>query len=162
MGVYTKLTNGILKVFLGIGVIALMIMMLIVVGNCLGRAFFKTPIFGAVEIAGLAGVFVVAAAIGFTEREQRHVTVDVLATRFRPRLRAMIDSFTLFLSILSVAFMLWAIFKDTLNSVITHEITLTTGMITSPFKFTWTIGITLLWLFLLLHWFKAIRKAARK
>lgn len=162
MMLFNKLMNGIHKVFLSIGVISLMIMMLIVVGNCLGRALFRTPIFGTIEIAGLAGVFVVAIAIGFTEREQRHVTVDVLANRFKPQLRSIIDSITLLLSLVAVAFLLWAIFKDALNSAITREITLTTGMITSPFKFTWAIGITILWLFLLQHLSKALRKVGKK
>jgi TRAP-type C4-dicarboxylate transport system permease small subunit len=151
-----------IRVLLVVGAVALMVMMVIVVGNSLGRAFFKTPIFGAIEIAGLAGVVVVAAAIGFAELEQRHVVVDVVANRFTPRSRMIADAITLFLSLGAVAFMLWAISKDALNSVTTHEITLTTGVFTAPFKFTWAIGVIILCLFLLQHLTEAIRRRGKR
>jgi TRAP-type C4-dicarboxylate transport system permease small subunit len=162
MGFYSKFTRVMIRVFLVVGAVALMVMMVIVVGNSLGRAFFKTPIFGAIEIAGLAGVVVVAAAIGFAELEQRHVVVDVVANRFTPRSRMIADAITLFLSLGAVAFMLWAISKDALNSVTTHEITLTTGVFTAPFKFTWAIGVIILCLFLLQHLTEAIRRRGKR
>jgi TRAP-type C4-dicarboxylate transport system permease small subunit len=152
----------VIKVLLIIGAVALMVMMVIVVGNSLGRAFFKTPIFGAIEIAGLAGVVVVSAAVGFAEREQRNVVVDVVANRFTPRIRALADAFTLFLSLGAVASMLWAISKDALNSVTTREITLTTGVLIAPFKFTWAIGVIILCLFLLQHLTEAIRRGRKR
>ena len=66
-----------------IGAITLIIMMVVVTGNSLGRALFKTPISGTMEIAGLAGAIVVAAAIGFTARERGNVAVDVLMSRLK-------------------------------------------------------------------------------
>jgi TRAP-type C4-dicarboxylate transport system permease small subunit len=137
-------------------------MMVIVVGNSLGRALFKTPIFGAIEIAGLAGVVVVAVAVGFAERERSNVVVDVVAIRFTPRIRAIVDAFTLFLSLGAVAFLLWAVFRDALNSVTRGEIALTTGIFTAPFKFTWVIGIIALCLFLLQHTIEAIRRWGKR
>jgi TRAP-type C4-dicarboxylate transport system permease small subunit len=151
-----------IKVLLVVGAVALMVMMVIVVGNSVGRAFFRTPILGTIEIAGLAGVIVVAAAVGFTEREQRNVVVDVVANRFKPRMRALADALTLFLSLGAVAFMFWAILKDALNSVTTHEITLTTGVFTAPFKFIWAIGVIILFLFLLQHMIEAVRKKGKR
>ena len=145
-----------------VGAVALMIMMVIVVGNSLGRSLFKTPIFGAIEIAGLAGVVVVAVAVGFAERERSNVVVDVVAIRFTPRIRAIVDAFTLFLSLGAVAFLLWAVFRDALNSVTRREIALTTGIFTAPFKFTWVIGIIVLCLFLLQHMIEAIRRWGKR
>jgi TRAP-type C4-dicarboxylate transport system permease small subunit len=162
MGFYSKLSNLIIRVFLVIGAIALMIMMVIVVGNCLGRAFFRTPIWGTIEIAGLAGVIGVAAAVGFAEREHRHIVVDVVTNRFTPCIRAIADTFTLFLSLGAIGFMLWAIFNDALNALRIREITLTTGVITAPFKFTWAIGIIVLFLFLLQHLAETLRKERKK
>jgi len=162
MGFWSKLGSVIIKVILGVGAIALMVMMAIVVGNSLGRALFRTPIFGTIEIAGLAGVVVVAVAIGFAEREHIHIVVDVLANRFTPHIRAMADVFTLFLSLGAVAFLLWAIFSDALNSLTLRESTLTTGVLTAPFKFTWAIGVVILCLFLLKHLVEAIRKVRKR
>ena len=162
MGFYSKLSQVMVKVLLVIGAIALMIMMAIVVGNSLGRALFKKPIFGTIEFAGLAGVVVVAVAVVFAERERRNVVVDVVANRFTPRTRALADAFTLFLSLGAVAFLFWAMFNDALNSVTVREITLTTGIFTAPFKFAWAIGIIILCLFLLQHIIETIRKGEKR
>ena len=162
MGFYSKLSYLIIRVFLVIGAVALMVMMMIVVGNCLGRAFFRTPIWGTIEIAGLAGVIVVSAAVGFAEWERRHIVVDVVTNRFKPRTRALVDTFTLFLSLGAVAFMLWAIFNDALNALRIREIALTTGVFTAPFKFIWAIGIIILCLFLLQHLIEMIRREGKR
>ena len=162
MRFWFRLSNMVIKMFLIVGGVALMVMMVIVVGNSLGRTLFKTPIFGAIEIAGLAGVVVVAVAVGFAERERSNVVVDIVANRFKPRIRAIIDAFTLSLSLGAIVFLLWAIFRDVLNSVAVREIALTTGIFTAPFKFTWLIGIFVLCLFLLQHVIEAIRKVGKR
>jgi hypothetical protein len=58
---YSKLGHVMIKVLLAVRGIALMVMMTIVVGNSIGQALFWTPIFRTIEIAGLAGVVLVAA-----------------------------------------------------------------------------------------------------
>lgn len=162
MAFYSKLSHVMIKVLLVIGAVALMVMMTIVVGNSLGRALFKTPIFGAIEIAGLAGVVVVAVAVGFAERERSNVVVDVVASRFTPRARALADAFTLLLSVGAVAFLFWAVFNNALRSLTKREVTLTTGVFIAPFKFTWAIGVIILCLFLLQHMIEAIRRGGKK
>jgi TRAP-type C4-dicarboxylate transport system permease small subunit len=162
MAFYSKLSHVMIKVLLVIGAVALMVMMTIVVGNSLGRALFKTPIFGAIEIAGLAGVVVVAVAVGFAERERSNVVVDVVASRFTPRARALADAFTLFLSVGAVAFLFWAVSNNALRALTKREVTLTTGVFIAPFKFTWAIGVIILCLFLLQHMIEAIRRGGKK
>jgi TRAP-type C4-dicarboxylate transport system permease small subunit len=162
MEFYSKLSQVITTVLLVIGGIALVVMMAIVVGNSIGRALFRTPIFGAIEIAGLAGVVVVACAVGFTERERRNVVVDVVAHRLKPRIRALADAFTLFLSLGAVAFLFWAVFNNAIRSLTIREVTLTTGVFTAPFKFTWAIGVIILCLFLLQHMIEVIRKRGKR
>jgi TRAP-type C4-dicarboxylate transport system permease small subunit len=162
MAFYSKLSHIVIKVLLVVAGVALMGMMVIIVGNSLGRALFKVPIFGTIEIAGLAGVIVVAVAVGFAEREQSNIVVDVVANRFTPRIKALADAFTLLLSVGAVAFLLWAIFKDALHSLTMREITLTTGVLTTPFKFTWAIGAIILCLFLLQHMIEAFRRVGKR
>lgn len=162
MGFYSKLSHVITKVLLVMGGIALMVMMAIVVGNSIGRALFRTPIFGTIEIAGLAGVVVVAGAVGFTERERRNIVVDTAANRLKPRMRALVDAFTLFLSLGAVAFLFWAVFNNAIRSLTIREVTLTTSVLIAPFKFIWAIGIIILCLFLLQHMIEAIRKGGKR
>jgi TRAP-type C4-dicarboxylate transport system permease small subunit len=162
MASYTKLSQVVIKALLVVGGGALVVMMAIVAGNSLGRALFRTPIFGAIEIAGLAGAVVVAVAVGFTERERRNIVVDVVTSRFTPHTRALVETFTLFLSLGAVAFLAWAIFTDAVNSVTIGETTLTTGVRTAPFKFTWAIGVILLCLFLVQHMIETIRGRGKR
>jgi TRAP-type C4-dicarboxylate transport system permease small subunit len=162
MSFYSKLSHMMMKLFLVVGAIAMMVMMVIVVGNSLGRALFNTPIFGTIEIAGLAGVVVVAVAVGFAERENRNVVVDVVANRFAPRTRAFVDTFTFFLSVAAVASLFWAMFDNALEAVTVREATLTTGVVTAPFKFTWVLGIIILCLFLIRHMIEAIQKGVKR
>ena len=77
MAFYSKLGHVMIKVLLAVGGIALMVMMTIVVGNSIGRALFRTPIFGTIEIAGLAGVVLVAATVGFAAREHRNKATGI-------------------------------------------------------------------------------------
>jgi TRAP-type C4-dicarboxylate transport system permease small subunit len=162
MGFYSKFSQIITTVLLVIGGIALMVMMVIVVGNSIGRALFRTPIFGAIEIAGLSGAVVVAVAVGFAERERSNVVVDVVANRFTPRIRALADAFTLFLSLGAVVFLFWAVFNNAIRSLKIREVTLTTGVFIAPFKFTWGIGVIILCLFLLQHMIEAIGKGGKR
>jgi TRAP-type C4-dicarboxylate transport system permease small subunit len=141
-----------------IGAITLIIMMVVVTCNSLGRALFKTPISGTMEIAGLAGAIVVAAAIGFTARERGNVAVDVLMSRLSPRIRAFFDVATFFLSLAGVSFLLWAVVRDAFSTLRMKETTITMGISTAPFKFAWAGGVFVLACFLVVHIALAIRK----
>jgi TRAP-type C4-dicarboxylate transport system permease small subunit len=162
MAFYSKFTGVMTKVLLVIAGLALLVMMVIVVGNSMGRAFFRIPIFGTIEVAGLAGVIVVAVAVGYSQREGRNIVVDTVASHFAPRTRAIFDACTLFLSLLVVVFFGWVVFRDALSSWTLQETTLTTGVSTVPFKFAWTIGIVILCMYLVQHMIEAIRKGGKK
>jgi TRAP-type C4-dicarboxylate transport system permease small subunit len=158
----SKLSHLMIRVLLVVGAVALLAMMAIVVANCLGRVFFKAPIFGTVEIAGLAGVVLIAMAIGFTQQKQRNVVVDVVAGRFPLRIRAIADAFTFLLSLGAVALLFWAIFNSALKSLTIQEATVITGVVTAPFRFSWAAGALILCLFLVQHVIKTLIKGVKK
>jgi TRAP-type C4-dicarboxylate transport system permease small subunit len=162
MTLRTKSVRCIMRVLLVIAAVALMAMMIIVVGNVIGRIFFKQPVLGTVELAGLAGVILIAVAVGFAEREHRNVVVDILASRFPPRTRAIADSFTLFLSFGALAFLSWAILDSAFHAATTGEFTETLAIKTGPFEFAWAIGALILCLLLLQHMIQAIIKGVKK
>jgi len=139
-----------------IGAIPLLIMVVIVTGNSVGRALFRTPITGTIEIAGLAGVIVVAAAVGFTARERANVAVDVLMSRMKPKARRIFDTVTFTLSLGAVVFLLYAVIRNAFTSVRLGEVTMTMNFPTSPFKFAWAAGVFVLACFLVVHLIRAI------
>lgn len=162
MAFRAKVNRAMIGVLLVVGAVVLMVMMAVIVGNSLGRVFFKTPIFGAIEFAGLAGVILVAVAIGFAERERVNIVVRVVFERFPGQVRIILESITLLLSLGGVAYLFWAILKSALKSLSIHEATITTGVAIPPFKFFWAAGALLLCLFLAQHLIEDIIKQVKK
>jgi len=149
-------------VLLVIGTVPLVIMMIIVTGNSLGRAIFRTPISGTIEIAGLAGAILVSAAVGFTARERGNVAVDALVSRLKPRVRAAFDAVTFLLSLAGVCFLIYAVILDGLKSMRLDDVTMTMSFPVAPFKFAWAGGIFILACYLVVHLISSIRKWGRK
>jgi len=157
-----KLFRVIFVVLHVVAFIALMAMMGIVVCNIIGRIFFKSPVMGTLEIAGFAGIIVVAVAIGLAQREHRNIFVDIVVARFPARIRIIIDSFTYLLSLGAVGFLFWAVAESALESLIQEEITLTLGIKTFPFRFIWAAGLLILCGFLLQHLIQNLHKGLKK
>jgi TRAP-type C4-dicarboxylate transport system permease small subunit len=157
MRFFSKFGRIVSAVLCVIGAIPLVIMMIIVTANSLGRALFRTPVTGTIEIAGLAGVIVVAAAVGFTARERGNVAVDVLMSRLKPKAKRILDTVTFTLSLGAVVFLLYAVILDAFKSLKLKEVTMTMNFSTSPFKFAWAAGVFILACFLLVHVIRAIR-----
>lgn len=147
---------------LTIGGLALMVMMVYVVGNCVGRALFRIPIMGTIEIAGVAGAFVVSVAVAFVEREKSNVVVDIVTGSLPPRARNILNTLMLLLSLAGVAFLLYAVINDMVASFATKEATLTAGIPIGPFKLAWAAGLAGSWLFLLKHLIDATRRGVKR
>jgi TRAP-type transport system small permease protein len=157
MGFFSKFGRIVSVALCVIGAVPLMIMMVIVTGNSVGRAIFRSPITGTIEIAGLAGVIVVAAAVGFTARERGNVAVDVLMSQLKPGARRVFDAVTYTLSLGGVTFLLYAVVRDAFKAARLDDVTMTMSLPTPPFKFAWAAGLFILACFLVVHLVKAIR-----
>jgi TRAP-type C4-dicarboxylate transport system permease small subunit len=157
-----KCIQFMIRVLLVIATVALMAMMGTIAANIIGRIFFEVPILGTVEIAGLAGVVLIAVAVGFTEQEHRNIVVGIVANRFPPRIRAIADALTLFLSLGAVVVLSWAVFGSAIDAVAWGEYTSVLEITPAPFKFTWAIGTLILCLFLLQHMIKAFIKGIKR
>jgi TRAP-type C4-dicarboxylate transport system permease small subunit len=142
--------------------VALMVMMLTVVANIVGRIFLRTPVIGTLEIAGFCGVIVVAVAVAFAQRERRNIYVDLVVQRFSTRWRAITDSFTYLLSIVAIGILAWAVFDSAVEAYVDEDITLTLSVATYPFRFIWAIGLFILLLFLIRHGIEALQQGGRR
>jgi TRAP-type C4-dicarboxylate transport system permease small subunit len=143
--------------------VALLITMLMVVLNVGGRGLFGSPILAAVEIVGLAGVFLISFAIGLTEKERSHIVVRMLLSRFPKRLQQLFAIFTFFLSLGTVVLLLWGGFLEA------WELATTPGATTyvlhldrAPFAFVWVAGCIVLGGFLLYHLIEVLREVKKK
>jgi TRAP-type transport system small permease protein len=162
MSSFSKFGRIVTAALIVIGAIPLIIMMLVVTGNSLGRALLRAPITGTIEIAGLAGAIVVAAAVGFTARERGNVAVDVLMSRLSPPVKRIFDAVSLLLSLGAILFLLWAVVRDASSALQMKETTLTMGLSTVPYKFAWAAGIFVVACFLTAHLVSVIRNRGDK
>jgi TRAP-type transport system small permease protein len=159
---HSRAASALVGLFLTIGGLALMVMMVYVVSNCIGRALFKIPIMGTIEIAGVAGAIVVSVAVAFAEREKSDVVVDIVTEILPPRPKRILDALMLLLSLGAVAFLIYAVIDDGIASFAAKETTLTSGIPLGPFKFVWAAGLIGVWLFLLKYLIEAVRGTVKR
>lgn len=163
MALWLKLGQWITKLVVVAASVALLITMAMVVVNVCSRGLFASPIMAAVEIVGLAGVLLIAFAIGLTEREQAHIAVQMVTSRLPQRLRLLLTIFTFFLSLGAVALLAWGGILEFWEDAITPGATTYVLRISrAPFRFIWTAGCIVLWGFLLKHLIEVLVKVRKK
>jgi TRAP-type C4-dicarboxylate transport system permease small subunit len=158
----SKFVQYFTRVLLVIGSIAVLAMMTVITGNIAGRIFFQAPILGAIEIAGLTGAVLAAVALAYTEWEHRNVVVEVVANLFPPRVRGFTDAITLFLSLIGVGILSWAMFNEAFHAASFNETTLVLRAPTPPFKFIWAIGTVILGITMIRNIVLAIRRGVKR
>lgn len=147
-----------MNLLLAIAGLALICMMVVITLNVFGRLAFDAPLLGAIEIGGLAGVVLISIAMFHTEKEKSNVYVEALITHLPQPIRSLADAVTRLTSLLMIALLFWAVFKDALFAAQFNEPTLVLGIYTAPFKFIWAAGLLMLCLYLLRNIYWAIRK----
>jgi TRAP-type C4-dicarboxylate transport system permease small subunit len=103
--VLNKLSD-ILKI---IGAVALTVMMMLTVVDVIGR-FFKSPIFGSVELVGFLATIVVAAALPYTYKMDGHVGVEILVRLLPDKPQIWIDIVTRTLTLVLFILITWQMF----------------------------------------------------
>jgi TRAP-type C4-dicarboxylate transport system permease small subunit len=163
MSFWTKYSRWVAKISLFLAVISLLIMMSLVTANVIMRGIFSEPILGTVEIVGLAGVLLISFALGFTEREQAHVTVMIMVGRLPQRLQSIFILVALFLSMVVVVVLFWAGVLQFWEAVVTPEtMTYVLHVPLAPFFFVWLCGCVVLFIFLLGNFTKELVRARKR
>ena len=146
-----------------VGAGAMVIMVLVVVSNVVGRYVFRQPVLGAVEMVGLLTVIVVFCVLAFTESERAHIVVDIVLSRLRGRTKAILASVMCFLGAVFFIIMglqgwdlMWSNLFPTMR---------TTGVLSlpfAPFMFIMAFGCVLFGLELLVHTFSILASGERE
>lgn len=95
--------NIALMIVAGVSLIA---MMLIVVINIIVRKL-GMQMLGAEELAGFAGVLVIASALGYTQQRKDNVAVDIFTRKFPLRVNRIIDLFKYLLKLAFAGVICW-------------------------------------------------------
>lgn len=105
----SQVLNKVSDILKLIGAVALTAMMMLTVVDVIGR-FFKSPIFGSVELVGFMATIVVAAALPYTYKMDGHVGVEILVRLLPDKAQAWVDIFTRILSLFLFILITWQMF----------------------------------------------------
>ena len=114
-----------------IGAGALVLMILVVVANVVGRYLFRKPVLGAVEIVGLLTVVVVFCVLAFTEAKGAHIVVDLFVSRLHGRAKAILASIMSLLGAVFFIIMGWQGWDLMLSNL--SPFVRATGVLSIPF-----------------------------
>ena len=139
----------------------LVTMMLITVVNMLMRAVY-VPFFGTVEVICFLAALVAAFALGYTQLYKGHTRVDILVSRFPPRVQAIIDSIMFFIGMVLFGVATWQIVKLATRYWELGSVSETLHIIFFPLIYAVALGCALLCLVLLLDFLKSLAQAVKR
>lgn len=142
--------------------IAVIVVMLIVCANVIGRGFFAKPVKGTVEIVGLLGGVIIAWAISYTQIIKGHIRIDLLMERFPSRFQHIVDSVMYLMTFLLFCIISWQTIVFARAKSETGELSEVLKMPITPFAYVVAIGCIALTMVLLLDLVKSIIKAVKR
>jgi TRAP-type C4-dicarboxylate transport system permease small subunit len=105
--IFNHLLERLALAILLIGGIGLMMSMFLGVGDVVGTQALKTPLAGARELTESTMVLIVFGALTYAQIQRSHIRVELLYTRMRPRVQAMMDVVTDLAAIVFFGLLFW-------------------------------------------------------
>ena len=145
-GVYTAS-----NVIMGLGMLALIAMVIVSVVDVFLRRFFNAPLRGAAELAQVSLSVVVFGSLAYCAIQNAHVAVDVVTARFRQGTQRVLRVCTHFLSIVILGIISWQLFTYAAKMQEVGKMTVMLEISVYPFVFAAAIGTALLGLVFLVQ-----------
>lgn len=159
---WIKTKRGIQRLNLYVSILGMSLLiplMLLTTSDVIGRGFFRKPIPGTFELSEyVLAVFILLGA-AYTQQVKGHVGVDFITSRLSPRLSAVCETITTFLSLFIIAIVVWQGFLEGLRERTVSDML---RIPQSPFRLLVAIGGFLLWLELLIDLASSIGKLIRR
>ncbi len=156
---FTWLKFTVTKAPLIISSISLVLMMLVVVVHVIGRNFFKSPIYGGVELISLSGVFLISFALGYAQMQKAHIIVEVLVSRLPRLLRTPLAILVMLINLVTVTLLIWGGLDFFWEAIVKRgSYTLVLHLPLAPFRFIWVLGCAALWGYFLYDFIQILRK----
>jgi TRAP-type mannitol/chloroaromatic compound transport system permease small subunit len=132
-------------------------LMLLTVGDVMGRSFFNKPIPGTFELSEYMLAVIVLLGAAYTQQVTGHVGVDFLTSRYSAKTQAVLQAVTTLAGLLIVAILVWQGFLEGIHEkAVSDQLRVPQW----PFKLLVAVGGLLLWLELLLDFISAMLKIA--
>lgn len=153
MAVLERIRKILNQIMIGLAGVLLTIMILMTCANIFSRLVW-VPIKGTFELMGYFGAVITAFALGYTQMEKGHISVDILVKIFPDRIRKVLNFANN--SICTVFFIVagWQIGKYGMTLMQTGEVTETLRIVYYPFVFGVALGCGVLALTLMVDLLK--------
>jgi len=142
-----------------VGMCLLVPLMLLTTSDVVGRKFFSKTIPGSFELSEyILAIFILLGA-AYTQQVKGHVGVDFITSRLSPRLRAVCQIITIFLSLFIITILIW---QGWIEGIRERTVSDMLRIPQYPFRLLVSIGGFLLWLELLIDLFSVLGKLKRR
>ena len=142
--------------------IVLAAMMLITVADVFMRYFLKRPILGTTEITENMMVCLTFFGLAWCAAQQSHLRVDLVMSRFSPRVQALVDGMTTLAGLFMVALIAW---RSLVEAIAVQQLNIVSSLLripAYPFYYVITLGSALLALVMVAQVIQHFGKAVRK
>ena len=130
-------------------------LMLLTVGDVVGRSFFNKPIPGTFELSEYMLAVIVLLGAAYTQQVKGHVGVDFLTNRYSPKTQSVLHAVTTLAGLLIIAIMVWQGYLEGIHEkAVSDQLRVPQW----PFKLLVAVGGLLLWLELLLDFISSLLK----
>jgi TRAP-type C4-dicarboxylate transport system permease small subunit len=140
----------------------LIIVMVIVCANVMGRSFWGTPVKGTVDIVSLLGAIIIGWAIAYTQVLKGHIRIDLLVQRLPPRIQYIVDSVIDLIGLALFALISWQTVIFTKANFEVGELSEVLKLPITPFASVVAVGCIALTLALFIDLIKSVSKAVGK
>ena len=107
MKILEKIIRTIVNILSGISVVMFMVLMLLGAIDVLGRYIFNRPITGALEASQILMAVMILLAWADTQSQNAHIKVDIIFSRYPPRVRTIIEFAILLISLALFLLIVW-------------------------------------------------------
>lgn len=115
-----------------IGLIGLMILAVITVGEVLLRWLFKYPILGVSDVSRLVITIIAASCFPLVSAKREHITIHVLGSKLGPRANSVLEAFGAFVTLVIICLLTWQIWLYSGELATAKETTMLVRWPTSP------------------------------
>ncbi len=163
LDIATKVIHRISTYLIWIGVALISVIILLVVGNVIGRYGFRHPVLGHVEAVQLLSVALVFFIMAYTEYKNGHIKVNVVTRLLSRRVQTILGLITCLITTTFAALMCWQGMVRGFENVF-PLLTQTEALFIpyAPFAFCIALGSLLFTLELLIHCLRYIYPANKE
>lgn len=150
---YAKVEN----VFNLIAAGAIFFVMMIGIAEVVMRTAFNFSIFGYLDVIELTMAVFAFLGAAYCQRYGSHIRMDLVVGLLRGRAQYIVETIAIVAALIAVAILIKATYAHFLRSLSSGDSTIDANLLVWPSKLMAPIGLTLLWLRLLLNFFGYVR-----